>query len=53
MVGDTGWNISLDLGLDIFQKFEMNDALTRQIGLGFRQVKAFEVTYLKTKRKGA
>ena len=53
MVGDTGWNISLDLGLDIFQKFEMNDALTRQIGLGFRQVKAFEVTYLKTERKGA
>jgi ATP-dependent Lon protease len=45
---DTGWKISLDRGLDIFQKFEMNDAfsLTNRLQM-FRQVKAFEVTYLK------
>jgi ATP-dependent Lon protease len=54
IVGDTGWKVSRDRGLDIFQKFEMNDAFNLANRLqGFRQVKAFEVTYLKTKRKGA
>jgi ATP-dependent Lon protease len=45
---DTGWKISLDRGLDIFQKFEMNDAfsLTNRLQV-FRQVKAFEITYLQ------
>jgi ATP-dependent Lon protease len=48
IASDTGWKISLDRGLDIFQKFEMNDAfnLTNRLQM-FRQVKAFEVTYLK------
>lgn len=48
IAGDTGWKISLDRGLDIFQKFEMNDAfsLTNRLQV-FRQVKAFEITYLK------
>lgn len=49
IVTDTGWKISLDRGLDIFQKFEMNDAFSlanRQ--QAFRQVKAFEVTYLRS-----
>ena len=48
LVTDTGWKISLDRGLDVFQKFEMNDAFSlanRQ--QAFRQVKAFEVTYLR------
>lgn len=45
---DTGWKILLDRGLDIFQRYEMNDAFA----LGnrvqqYRPVKAFEVTYLK------
>ncbi len=49
VVSDTGWKISLDRGLDIFQKFEMNDAFSLANRLqAYRQVKAFEVTYLKT-----
>jgi ATP-dependent Lon protease len=49
IVSDTGWKISLDRGLDIYQKFEMNDAFSLANRLqGYRQVKAFEVTYLKT-----
>lgn len=48
IVSDTGWKISLDRGLDIYQKFEMNDAFSLANRLqGYRQVKAFEVTYLK------
>lgn len=48
ITSDTGWKISLDRGFDIFQKFEMNDAfsLTNRLQ-AFRQVKAFEVTYLR------
>lgn len=45
---DTGWKISLDRGLDIFQKFEMNGAFSLANRLqAYRQVKAFEVTYLR------
>jgi len=48
VVSDTGWKISLDRGLDIFQKFEMKDTFSLSNRLqSFRQVKAFEVTYLK------
>ena len=48
IVTDTGWKILLDRGLDIFQRYEMNDAFA----LGnrvqqFRPVRAFEVTYLR------
>lgn len=48
IVSDTGWKISLDRGLDIFQKFEMGDAfnLANRVQ-AYRQVKAFEVTYLR------
>ncbi|MBN8973638.1 MAG: BREX system Lon protease-like protein BrxL [Rhizobiales bacterium] len=48
IVSDTGWKISLDRGLDIFQKFEMNDAfnLANRVQ-SYRQVKAFEITYMK------
>lgn len=54
IVTDTDWKISLDRGLDVFQKFEMNDAFSlanRQ--QAFRQVKAFEVTYLRLGSQGA
>jgi ATP-dependent Lon protease len=48
IISDTGWKISLDRGLDIFQKFEMNDAFSLANRLqAYRQVKAFEVTYLR------
>jgi ATP-dependent Lon protease len=47
IVTDTGWKITLDRGLDIFQKFEMNDAFSLKNRLQqFRPVKGFEVTYL-------
>lgn len=48
IVTDTGWKISLDRGLDIFQRYEMNEAfhLTNRIQT-MRPVKAFEITYLK------
>lgn len=49
ILSDTGWKISLDRGLDIYQKFEMNDAFSLANRLQrFRQVKAFEVTYLRS-----
>ena len=49
IVTDTGWKISLDRGLDIFQKYEMNDAFSLANRLQqFRSVKTFEVTYIKS-----
>ena len=48
VVTDTGWKILLDRGLDIYQRYEMNDAFAltnRQ--QAYRAVKAFEVTYLR------
>ena len=48
IVSDAGWKISLDRGLDVFQKFEMNDAFSLASRLqSYRHVKAFEITYLK------
>tara|TARA_R110002110_G_scaffold85816_4_gene223687 strand:- start:13825 stop:15900 length:2076 start_codon:yes stop_codon:yes gene_type:complete len=48
IVTDNGWKISLDRGLDIFQRYEMNDAFTLSNRLQeFRSAKAFEVTYLE------
>jgi len=48
LVTDTGWKISLDRGLDIFQRYEMNDsfALANRLQKQ-RSVKRFEITYLK------
>lgn len=50
IVTDHGWKILLDRGLDIFQRFEMNDAfaITNRVQR-YRPVKAFEVTYLRVK----
>ncbi len=48
IVTDHGWKISLDRGLDIFQRYEMNDAFDFANRLQrFRTCKAFEVTYLR------
>jgi ATP-dependent Lon protease len=48
IVTDTGWKISLDRGLDVFQPYEMNNAFSFSNRLQeFRSAKAFEVTYLR------
>jgi len=45
---DTGWKISLDRGLDIFQAFNRRDAFDLQSTLQEqRRCRAFEVTYLR------
>lgn len=46
---DTGWKITLDRGLDIFQRYEMNDSFSLSNRVQEqRQVKQFEITYIKT-----
>ncbi len=48
IVTDHGWKISLDRGLDIFQRYEMKDAFDFTNRLqGERPCKNFEVTYLR------
>jgi len=48
IITDTGWKISLDRGLDIFQPYEMNDAFALPNRLQqYRTCKAFEITYLR------
>jgi ATP-dependent Lon protease len=48
IVTNTGWKIGLDRGLDIFQKYELNDAFSLPNRLQkFRSLKSFEVTYIK------
>ncbi|AQA18961.1 TIGR02688 family protein [Halioglobus japonicus] len=45
---DTGWKISLDRGLDIFQRYEMGDHFQlANRNQKYRACKAFEVTYIK------
>ena len=45
---DTGWKITLDRGLDVFQHFDTRDRLNPQSNIqALRSCKAFEVTYLK------
>ena len=49
IITDNGWKILLDRGLDIFQRYEMNEAFTFANRLQqYRPCKAFEVTYLKS-----
>ncbi|MGI9920293.1 BREX system Lon protease-like protein BrxL [Vibrio owensii] len=45
---DTGWKISLDRGLDIYQQYDVNDAfsLTNRLQK-HRACKAFKVTYIR------
>ena len=48
IVTDTGWKISLDRGLDIFQHYPMNDAFSFANRLQeHRSIKQFEITYIK------
>jgi ATP-dependent Lon protease len=48
IVTDAGWKIGLDRGLDIFQKFDLNDAFSLANKVqNYRPLKAFEVTYLR------
>ena len=48
IITDTGWKISLDRGLDIFQQYAMNDAFSLSNKMQkFRGCKAFEVTYIR------
>ena len=48
IVTDTGWKISLDRGLDIFQHYEMGDNFQlSNRNQKYRGCKAFEVTYIK------
>jgi len=47
IVTDHGWKILLDRGLDVFQRYEMNDQFAFANRLQrYRTVKAFEVTFL-------
>ena len=53
---DTGWKISLDRGLDIFQRFESGLLSLASLDQRARYCKAFEVTYLReedSKRKSS
>jgi ATP-dependent Lon protease len=48
IVTDHGWKILLDRGLDVFQRYEMNDAFAISNRIQeYRSCKPFEVTYLK------
>ncbi len=45
---NTGWKISLDRGLDIFQQFDMKDAFSiANKNQKYRFCKAFEITYIR------
>ncbi|MCG6222055.1 hypothetical protein K6U67_15795 [Vibrio diabolicus] len=48
---DTGWKISLDRGLDIYQQYDVNDAfsLTNRLQK-HRACKPFEVTFIKVEQ---
>ena len=45
---DTGWKITLDRGLDIFQRYDMSPFSLAGKVQEERQCKAFEVTYLRS-----
>ncbi len=48
LITNTGWKIGLDRGLDVFQRFDLNDAFSLPNRLQkFRALKAFEVTYIR------
>jgi ATP-dependent Lon protease len=53
LVTDTGWKILLDRGLDVFQRADLNNGFSpANRHQRFRQVRAFEVTYLKEGEPG-
>ena len=53
LVTDTGWKILLDRGLDVFQRADLSSGFSpASRHQRFRQVRAFEVTYLKEDADG-
>jgi ATP-dependent Lon protease len=53
LVTDTGWKILLDRGLDVFQRADLNSGFSpANRHQRFRQVKGFEVTYLREGKDG-
>jgi ATP-dependent Lon protease len=50
---DHGWKISLDRGLDIFQRYEISPFCLAASVQEERQTKAFEVTYIQIKPEEA
>lgn len=53
IVTDTGWKIGLDRGLDIFQRYDLNDAFNLVNRLqSYRALKAFEITYIRVDTAG-
>lgn len=53
IITDGGWKISLDRGLDIFQRYEMNDAFDFANRIQTqRACKGFEVTFLRVAGNG-
>jgi ATP-dependent Lon protease len=48
IIADNGWKITLDRGLDIFQRYDMNDglAITNRLQQ-YRACKGFEITYIR------
>ena len=50
---DHGWKISLDRGLDIFQRYEISPFCLAASVQEERQTKAFEVTYIQIKSEEA
>lgn len=51
IITDTGWKISMDRGLDIFQPYEMNDAFAFANRLQqHRPCKGFEMTFIHHKQ---
>lgn len=52
IVTDTQWKIGLDRGLDIFQKYELNDSFSLANRLQvYRPLKAFEITYIRMEKE--
>lgn len=50
---DTGWKISLDRGLDIYQRYEISPFNLVASAQDERLTKAFEVTYIQTEGSGS
>lgn len=48
IMADSGWKISLDRGLDIFQRYEISPFNLAAAVQSERLTKTFEVTYLRT-----
>jgi ATP-dependent Lon protease len=52
IITDTGWKISLDRGLDIFQRFDGGLFSLESVSQEARYCKGFEITYLRVEGEG-